>query len=156
MATFYRIVQPRWVATAMTGEGARLYGGRWNPPGVPAVYLAESRALAALEIVVHAPREVLALDWSVMEVEVPDHEIECIDPSVLPEDWRNLPSSPGARRMGERWLNGKSRLALKLPSVILPEECSLLLNPLHPESTRLRVSRISGFRFDARLFTSPA
>ena len=49
----------RWVTAAMSGEGARRYGGRWNPPGLPAVYLAESRALAALEILVHAPREML-------------------------------------------------------------------------------------------------
>ena len=60
----------------MDGEGARLYGGRWNPPGIAAVYLAESRALAALEILVHAPREALALEWRVIPVDVPDEWIE--------------------------------------------------------------------------------
>ena len=59
MAMFYRIVQAHWAASAMTGEGARMFGGRWNPPGMPAVYLAESRALAALEIIVNAPREAI-------------------------------------------------------------------------------------------------
>ena len=71
MAAFFRIVQAHWVASAMTGEGARITGGRWNPPGMSAVYLAESRALAALEILVHAPREAIPLDWRVIEVE--DH-----------------------------------------------------------------------------------
>jgi RES domain-containing protein len=56
---------------ALDGEGARKYGGRWNPPGVRAVYLADSRTLAALEIIVHAPREVLPLEWRLMSVEIP-------------------------------------------------------------------------------------
>ena len=122
MATFHRIVQTRWAATAMNGEGARLYGGRWNPPGLPAVYLAESRALAALEILVHAPREALLLEWSLISVEVPDELIEHAGDAVLPADWRNLPSSPGARRFGETWLRSNRSLAITLPSVILPEE----------------------------------
>jgi RES domain-containing protein len=88
MAAFFRIVQTQWAASAMTGEGARLYGGRWNPQGLPAVYLAESRALAALEILVHAPREVLHLDWTIIEVEVPDDRIEPVDPEMIPTDWR--------------------------------------------------------------------
>ncbi len=156
MARFYRIVQTKWVSSAMSGEGARLYGGRWNPQGISAVYLAESRALAALEILVHAPREVLGLDWSVMEVQVPDDAILDVDRSTLPVDWRNLPSSSGARRLGETWLKEGTSLAMKLPSVIIPEECSLLLNPLHPDSIHVRISGISGFRFDSRLVTSAA
>lgn len=156
MATFYRIVQTQWVASAMTGEGARLYGGRWNPPGIPAVYLAESRALAALEILVHAPREVLDLDWSVIEVEVPDDKIKALDQPALPADWRNLPSSSGARHLGEVWLKSRITLAMTLPSVIIPDEHSLLLNPLHPDSIHARVQAIRSFRFDMRLVTSAA
>ena len=68
MPLFYRIVQEHWAAKALDGEGARLYGGRWNLPGVAAVYLAESCALAALEVLVHAPREALLLEWVVIEL----------------------------------------------------------------------------------------
>ena len=92
MALWYRIVQERWAATAMDGEGARLHGGRWNPPGIPAVYLAESRALAALEIIVHAPREALALEWRVIPVDVPDEWIETarnLPESTIREEYRN-------------------------------------------------------------------
>ena len=156
MATFYRIVQTHWVASAMSGEGARLYGGRWNPPGIPAVYLAESRALAALEILVHAPREVLDLDWSVIAVEVPNDHIVHADPLKLPADWRNLPSSPGARHFGESWLKSRVLPAITLPSVIVPEERSLLFNPTHPDASSANVVDIRGFRFDARLVTSAA
>lgn len=150
MAAYFRIVQAHWVASAMTGEGARISGGRWNPPGMSAVYLAESRALAALEILVHAPREAIPLEWRVIEVEVPDDWIEVVKPNALPDDWRALPSSPGARNFGGAWLSLFDRPALKLPSVIIPEEHTLLLNPLHKEAARLKVSKPREFRFDPR------
>lgn len=149
MARFFRLVQARWAHAAMSGEGARIAGGRWNPPGLPAVYLAESRALAALEIVVHAPREALMLEWRVFEVEVAD---DCIAaPRRLPKDWRELPSSPAARRFGGAWLREASAPALRLPSTIIPEESVLLLNPTHPEAERMRVSAARAFLFDPRI-----
>jgi RES domain-containing protein len=149
MATFYRIVQAEWAASAMTGEGARLFGGRWNPPGVPAVYLADSRALAALEIIVNAPVEVSALVWRIFEVEVPDDLIETVKLSDLPDDWQALPSSPGAKLHGARWLQAGG-LCFRLPSTVIPEEFTLLLNPLHGDFSKLNVSEAREFRFDPR------
>lgn len=149
MARFYRLVQARWAHDSMSGEGARIAGGRWNPPGLPVVYLAGSRSLAALEIVVHAPREVLSLEWRIFEVEVPDDMIEMA--RRLPKDWQSLPSSPTARRFGEAWLREARSLALKVPSAIVPEESVILLNPRHPRVDRVRVSKPEGFRFDPRI-----
>ncbi len=149
MATFYRIVQAEWAASAMTGEGARLFGGRWNPPEIPVVYLADSRALAALEIIVNAPREVTALSWRIFDVDVPDALIETVKPDALPDDWQGLPSSPGARLHGQRCLKS-GVLGFKLPSAVIPEEYTLLLNPLHPDFGKLRVSRPKVFSFDPR------
>ena len=150
MATFFRIAQAPWAAAAMAGEGARLFGGRWNPPGMAAVYLAESRALAALEILVHAPREAISLEWRLIEVEVPEPWIESVTAANLPVDWQARPSSPGAQQFGSRWLQQGSAATLKLPSVIIPEEHILLLNPLHPQAARLKVSEPVEFRFDPR------
>lgn len=150
MATFFRIVQATWADSAMNGEGARLFGGRWNPPGIPAVYLAESRALAALEIIVNAPAEVGLLEWRVLQVEVPDDQIEAVSLAKLPPDWQALPSSPAARRFGEHCLRS-GVLGFKLPSAVIPEECTLLLNPLHPDAAKLRVSQPKEFRFDPRV-----
>lgn len=151
MATFYRIVQAEWAASAMTGDGARLFGGRWNPPGVSAVYLADSRALAALEIIVNAPCEVSTLAWRIFEVDVPDDLIESARPEALPKDWQALPSSPGAKRFGGDWLRERRAVALKLPSAVIPEEWTLLLNPQHPRAGQLRVSEPKVFRFDPRV-----
>lgn len=150
MATFFRIVQAQWASTAMDGEGARLWGGRWNPPGMAAVYLAESRALAALEIIVHAPRETLPLEWRIIAVTVPDDLIVPVKPADLPADWQALPSSPAARSFGAAWLRRRQSVALKLPSVVLPEEHTLLIDPLHPDAVKLRVDPAKRFRFDPR------
>lgn len=151
MPLFYRIVQKPWAATSLDGEGARLWGGRWNIPGVAAVYLAESRALAALEILVHAPREALRLEWMVIELEVPDSLIDQVPPSRLPENWRLQPSSHQAQAFGTRWLRDYPNLALRVPSVVIPQEHSLLLNPLHPTMRDLKPGKLRAFRFDSRL-----
>lgn len=151
MERFYRIVQAHWAPTAMDGEGARRFGGRWNLPGFPAVYLAESRALAALEILVHAPREALRLDWVVIEVEISESWIEKVDHQDLPENWQARPSSQHAQTFGSRWLRDGKRPALRLPSVVIPEEFSLLLNPQHPKSRGLKTGEPKPFRFDSRL-----
>lgn len=135
----------------MDGEGARRFGGRWNLPGVPAVYLAGSRALAALEILVHAPREALLLEWRIIEVEIPDEWIEKMNGVDLPKNWRDQPSSMAARDFGSRWIASSRNLALQLPSVIIPEEHAILLNPVHPQMKELRPGPPLRFSFDPRL-----
>ncbi len=151
MPLFYRIVQEHWAAKALDGEGARLYGGRWNSPGVAAVYLAESRALAALEILVHAPREALLLKWILIELEVPDPLIDRVPPSKLPDNWQLQPSSQKAQAFGTRWLRDYQNLALLLPSVVIPQEHSVLINPLDPAMRDLKPGKPRKFSFDPRL-----
>jgi RES domain-containing protein len=135
----------------MDGEGARRYGGRWNVPGVAAVYLAESRALAAMEILVHTPREFLNLDWRMIEVGVSDSWIEKPPRYRIPENWRSHPSSQDAKAFGSRWLRDGQNLGLLLPSVIIPEESSLMINPSHPRIGELEIGKAVAFRFDSRL-----
>jgi RES domain-containing protein len=151
MPLFYRIVQEQWAQNALDGEGARRWGGRWNLPGVAAVYLAESRALAALEILVHAPREALKLNWVVIELEIPESLIDTVPFARLPMDWKLQPSSHYAQAFGSRWLRDSRRLALQLPSVIIPEEKSLLLNPRDPAMRDLKPGKPQAFSFDPRL-----
>ncbi len=151
MALFHRIVQRRWAQMALDGEGAKKYGGRWNPPGVHAVYLADSRALAALEIIVHAPREVLPLEWRVISVVIPDSWVEEIAPEEFPKDWRAQPFSDHARRLGAAWMRGGKMPAYLLRSAIVPEEKCLLLNPLHDAMREIGKWTADVFTFDPRL-----
>ena len=53
MLTGWRIVPEDSAAKAFDGEGARLYGGRWNSVGVAMVYASQHKSLAALEARVH-------------------------------------------------------------------------------------------------------
>lgn len=149
MPEVYRITLARHAESALSGEGARRFGGRWNSPGRPAVYAAGSRALAALEILVHARSAALSSEWVLVSVEIPDPLVA--EPYQLPPDWRALPSAPTARRMGDAWLRSGDAPVLRLPSAILPAEPVFLLNPLHPKTRQLRRGEPEPFHFDPRL-----
>ncbi len=130
----------------LSGEGARLYGGRWNSPGRPMVYAAESAALAVLEVRVH-----LDLDWRVLP---DDYVLMAIDTGdLVAETLAETPVDP--RAAGDAWLaSGRSAL-LRAPSFIVPESANVLVNPAHHDATRLAVASIRPFAFDARLWPSP-
>ena len=130
----------------LSGEGARLYGGRWNSPGRPMVYAAESAALAVLEMRVH-----LDLDWRVLP---DDYVLTAIDAGdLVAETLAETPVDP--RAAGDAWLaSGRSAL-LRAPSFIVPESANVLVNPAHRDAARLAVASIRPFAFDARLWPSP-
>jgi len=130
----------------LSGEGARLYGGRWNSPGRPMVYAAESAALSVLEVRVH-----LDLDWRVLP---DDYVLMAIDTGdLLAETLAETPVDP--RAVGDAWLaSGRSAL-LRAPSFIVPESANVLVNPAHRDAARLAVASIRPFAFDARLWPSP-
>lgn len=146
----YRIVSPRFAATAMDGEGARLYGGRWNPPGVAVVYLASSRALAALEMLVHLDGPARRAEFVLIEAEF-DASLVSASPPPLPENWRHSPALESTRRIGADWAASARSLLLELPSAIIPEESIFLFNPSHPDASFLQVSPPEPFLFDCRL-----
>lgn len=128
-----------------------MHGGRWNPPGLAVVYLADSRALAALEILVHASRDAIGLEWAVLEVEVPDELIGTVGTEDLPDGWDGQPSSAVARAIGGKWIAEGRLLTLRLPSAVIPEENAVILNPRHTEISRVKVSAPRDFPFDKRL-----
>lgn len=146
----WRITTARRARTAFSGEGARLYGGRWNPKGVPLVYCAESRALAMLEMLVQD--EPLRACYVVIPATLPDGiAIERVDASRLPSDWRTARRVEHLRTIGAAWAASKRTMVLAVPSAVLPDETNYLLNPLHPEFKRLRTGRPGTLLTDARL-----
>jgi RES domain-containing protein len=148
----WRIVKERFAATAFDGEGARLYGGRWNSPGRPVVYLGCTPAIAALEILAHNARlDLLEASYVIVEARVPDDAVMALELTGLPEGW-NDPADPGAAaRVGDAWLDSGASLALRVPSAVLPLEFNLVLNVRHPRMVEVEVGEAVGFRFDARL-----
>lgn len=151
MAIFHRIVKWSRAATALDGEGARIVGGRWNPPGVAVAYLSESRALSALEVLVHWGRDAVRMRWALVSAELPEDFIETPDPSDLPTGWDAFPSAKVSQDFGANWAGSGRSLAIRLPSAVIPEERNLMINVNHPDFPKLRFHAPQAFLFDRRL-----
>ncbi|PXA88584.1 RES domain-containing protein [Caulobacter sp. D4A] len=128
----------------LDGEGARLYGGRWNSPGRPMLYTAASPSLAVLEVLVHLdlPPELLPLDYRLLSIEVPD-DAPRLELDAVPQD---------SVAAGDAFLLAGQALCLRVPSQVVPQEINTLLNPRHAAFAEVRVVRDEPFRFDPRLF----
>jgi RES domain-containing protein len=141
--TVHRLTSRRF--PACDGEGARLYGGRWNSRGRPAVYTAGTQSLAALEILAHAAA--LGDAYVVVRIEIPDGVlIEGIPVSEL-SSW----ATETTRSMGDAWLTRQTSAVLRVPSIVVPVEFNFVLNPAHQDFHRLVIADPEPFRFDPRL-----
>jgi RES domain-containing protein len=128
----------------LSGEGARLYGGRWNSPGRPLIYAAETAALAVLEVRVH-----LDLDWDTLP---DDYVLVSIDIGSLTLENIDRPSVD-PRATGDAWLTHRRSALLRAPSWIVPESYNILINPAHPDAATITQSAIRPFVFDKRLWS---
>lgn len=149
----WRLVRPAFgdAAAAFSGEGARRFGGRWNSVGRAVVYASEHLSLAALETLAHADRKRFARDLVAFEVHVPLDLIAVLDDANVPPGWRARPDAPAARAVGDAWLAARTHPALSVPSVLVPQERNVLLDPAHPRFADLRIGPPVAFRFDDRL-----
>lgn len=147
----WRLVQARYAAGALNGEGARLFGGRWNSPGTRMVYLSDSPSLAALEILVHTRSPDDLASYLLFAVEFPGHHLMRLGHDELPEGWNDLMPGTGTQAVGDRWAADGSSLALAVPSAVVPQQSNFLLNPEHHAWSELQVSEPQPFFFDPRL-----
>jgi RES domain-containing protein len=148
---FYRIADSRYAPES--GDGARLYGGRWNSPGYAVIYACTSYAGAMLEKLVHTsgrmPRHQVCVTF-----EAPDSlAVERIDPKSHPH-W-NAEDCSASRRLGDQWLRKQRTAALLVPSVVFRVDHNVLINPAHADSIQIAVLNIEPVRWDARLFAAP-
>ena len=154
MATARRIVRARRAATAFTGEGARLFGGRWSSPGLRVVYVSEHQSTAALETLVHALPAAVEQQYKAFQLEWPDELIETLPRRKLPADWRASPASGATMRIGDIWAREQRSAVLAVPSAISPADTNFLLNPEHPDFAQIRIGPAVDFEFDPRLLRS--
>ena len=148
----YRITKTKHVANAFDGEGARLYGGRWNSIGTRVVYIAGSRSLATLEILVHV-EDISTIEgqYSVIPVAIPGELIDRIQQSDLPKGWSSPEPVTTTQVFGDRWvLEGRSAV-LEVPSAVTNEESNFLMNPKHPDFHQIEFGDPLPFRIDPRL-----
>jgi RES domain-containing protein len=147
----YRIAKTVYIHD-LSGSGPRLYGGRWNPRGISVVYTSENRALAVLELFVHLSRTVIPPNLSLATIEIPDTASKQeIAVKELPRHWRSFPAPPELAEIGASWIKSRNSLLLRIPSVIMPSEMNVLINPAHPETGGVRIKKGESYSFDERL-----
>jgi len=147
----YRLVKAKHAAEAFTGEGARVYGGRWNSAGTPMVYAAQSRALAAMETLVHTSGSGRRLRYVMFEIEIPDSLLQQIDPARLPGDWQSRVPPTSLQVIGSAWQTSMASAVLLVPSALIQQESCVLLNPEHPDTAQIIIHYPVDFVFDERL-----
>ena len=151
MITAWRIVKAKHSTTAFDGEGARLFGGRWNSPGSPVVYTAASTALAALEMLVHLGKATVLPAYVLIACTFNDSSVARIEGSRLPPNWRSYPAPPELQSLGDEWLRLGTSAVLEVPSAVIPSESNYLLNPQHADFSAISFSPPEPFEFDLRL-----
>ncbi|HSO71396.1 MAG TPA: RES domain-containing protein [Thermodesulfobacteriota bacterium] len=152
MIRAWRIVNARNAATAFSGDGSRRSGGRWNSRGYRAVYLADSLALATLEVMVHGVSYETLQNYVCIVAAIPKRIIQEVDQKSLPRNWRNDLPPAELRELGDRWLNEQKSAALKVPSAVIPVEYNYILNPRHKDFGKIEIAEPLRLAFDKRLF----
>jgi RES domain-containing protein len=151
MITAWRIVNTRFSADAFNGEGARLYGGRWNNPSVKMIYTAGSISLATLELLVHLDSTAVLPSYSTCPVEFADSLVDILDPARLPADWKQSPAPTELQVIGDEWISLASSVVLRVPSAIVEEENNYLINPAHKDFAKLVIGSMKPLNLDTRL-----
>ena len=136
-----------------SGEGARLFGQRWNPPGLPAIYAGTSFAICLLEILVHANRKTPPSAARYVEAFVPDDvSREVFDPRSSP-GWDNSRDASVAQAFGRAWIEEQRSALLVVPSVVTGgRDTNVVVNPDHPDAARIEVGPEMPVALDPRLF----
>ncbi len=148
----FRITQEQF-ADDLTGNGARLFGGRWNNEGLFALYTSSSRSLALLETLAHTPAKMLGVRiYNLITVSIQDDMIaEQILISSLPSGWDEPDTRPVTKKLGDKFLRDKKKLLIAVPSVLMPEESNYILNPLHTDMRKVKIINKRRIYFDKRM-----
>jgi len=136
-----------------SGEGARLFGQRWNPPGLPAIYTGTSFAVCLVEILVHANRRMPPSAARFVEATVPgDVSRETFDPTSLP-GWDDPRDMSVSRAFGRDWIEQRRSAILFVPSVVTAgRDTNVVVNPDHPDASRILVGPETSVALNGRLF----
>jgi RES domain-containing protein len=146
----YRLCKAKY--PPLDDYGAYLYGGRWNSPGRAVIYAAASRALAALEFLTGVERHTALGPLQMVAIEVPNGKINSLKQDEIPKNWRTYPAGYSTKMLGDLWIQKAESLCLTVPSVIIPEEYNVLINPQHADFKNVKIVDSKSFEYDSRLF----
>lgn len=148
----YRIIQQEF-AEDLTGNGARLFGGRWNSEGFFALYTSSSRSLALLETLAHTPAKFLDVRvYHLITLSIPDNILtQKISVKNLLPGWDAPDTRPFTKKIGDTFLSNKKNLMLEVPSAMMPEEMNYVINPLHKDMNLIKMINKRRIYFDKRI-----
>jgi len=148
----YRIAKTEYIRD-LNGTGARIYGGRWNKPGIPVLYTSGTRSLALLELIVHFnSAEAIKLGYSFLSLKVDEHILHHLPEDLQPKILNRM-NTEELSRITEEYFFQKNALALKVPSMLVPSEFNYLINPVHLDFQSLQVLGIEPALIDQRFET---
>jgi RES domain-containing protein len=145
----YRIAKEEYIHD-FSGAGAKRYGGRWNRPGMAVLYTSQARSLALLELLVHfSTLQALGQHYYYAVLEVPDTQIVTLDETSLPRDILRY-NHEVLWAISDQLFQEENRLAVRVPSVLIPEEYNILLNPEHTDYDQISCLAIEDAIIDTR------
>ena len=150
----WRLADPEFASTSadmLSGEGAFLFGGRWNSKGVRVVYLGSRLAQAAMELLVHLGSPKILSTFYTMSVVFDEAHLSHIDLADLPDTWAEPSMASAIQTVGDIWIENEPSLLLQVPSAAVNGEYNYLLNPLHRDMDELIIGPIRPFGYDPRL-----
>jgi RES domain-containing protein len=141
-------------ATDMSGGGAAQRPGRWNSDKEPIIYSSLTISMAVLETAAHIDDSGLPLNRYLIEINVPEPiwaSREVVNPKKLPSTWAAIPAGRASVKVGSDWLSSLRSTILVVPSVIVPEESVVLINPRHADAHKIKAKNVRLFEYN-RLF----
>lgn len=151
LLTVWRIVRPEYASTAYSGEGSRRDGGRFNSAGRAVVYASQSLALAMLEQLVRAGSFARIGEFLCVPARLDDSAVEERSVADLPAGWDARPYTPASQAVGDAWLDAGRTLALRVPSVVVPFDHNVLINPAHEGFAGIEIGDALAIPIDPRL-----
>lgn len=145
---------PAYGADDLSGADAKVTGGRWNSAGVPLLYCSGSIALACLETIIHLKAGGLPFNRYLVRLDIPDAvwaTATDLTSGAAPVGWDAIPAGLASIGAGDRWVAACASALLLVPSVVVPDEWNVLLNPLHPDAGGVTARKVRRWHYDPRM-----
>ncbi|MGH9632817.1 MAG: RES family NAD+ phosphorylase [Bryobacteraceae bacterium] len=153
MTRVYRILRKPYSKKPLDGEGAYRFGGRWSSVGTRLANTSEHMSLAMIEYFIHIDPDDPPQDLVMVTAEVADSVSRItIAPKRLPSTWRRSPPPPELTEIGDQFVRDGRAAVLVVPSALAPAEANWLINPHHPDFSKITLRSVEAFEYDARFF----
>jgi len=147
----WRFVKAKYQDKAFAGEGAQKFPGRWNTAASPVVYTSSAASLAILELLAYIEDARLLTSYLLFRADLPEDLMETFKDADLPSDWRCFPAPDSTKIIGDTWFQQGRSAVLSVPSAVVPLERNYLINPVHRDFRKIKLSGPVDFDFDPRV-----